>query len=177
MRYFRVLRESEKWNSAVGSRGSMKLARRLNRFLDRLRAPEAFAAAARPGSANDLDGLRGHKYCLLVSFRQSGEPVPTPVWFGLERDRVYINTRARNAKLKRIRRDPHVRVGPCSLRGKPLGPLAECSARVVPPAEEEAAEAAVRSNYGLVRRAYYATFGGRGDPTVYVEISAGGAPA
>ena len=91
----------------------MSLARRLNRSLDRLRAPEAFAAAARPGSANDLDGLRGHKYCLLVSFRQSGEPVPTPVWFGLERDHAYINTRERNAKLKRIRRDPHVRVGPC----------------------------------------------------------------
>ena len=150
----------------------MTLARRLNRFLDRLRAPEAFEAAARPGSANDLDGLRGHKYCLLVSFRQSGEPVPTPVWFGLERDRAYINTRERNAKLKRIRRDPHVRVGPCSLRGKPLGPLAEGSARVVPPADEERAETALRSNYALIRRLYYSSFGSRGDPTVYVEVAA-----
>jgi PPOX class probable F420-dependent enzyme len=150
----------------------MSLARRLNRFLDRLRAPEAFEAAARPGTASDLDGLRGHKYCLLVSFRQSGEPVPTPVWFGLERGRAYINTRERNAKLKRIRWDPHVRAGPCSLRGKPLGPLAEGSARVVPPADEERAETALRSNYGLVRRIYYASFGSRGEPTVYVEVAA-----
>jgi len=150
----------------------LNLARRLNRFLDRLRAPEAFEAAARPGSANDLNGLRGHKYCLLVSFRQSGEPVPTPVWFGLERDRAYINTRERNAKLKRIRRDPHVRIGPCSLRGKPLGPLAEGSARVVPPTEEGRAETALRSNYGLIRRIYYSSFGSRGDPTVYVEVAA-----
>ena len=150
----------------------MSLARRLNRFLDSLRAPEALEAAARPGSASDLDGLRGHKYCLLVSFRQSGEPVPTPVWFGLEGDRVYINTRERNAKLKRIRRDSHVRVGPCSFRGKPLGPLVEGSARVVPVAEEGPAETALRSNYGLVRRIYYSFFGSRGDPTVYIEVAA-----
>jgi hypothetical protein len=35
----------------------MTLARRLNRFLDRLRAPEAFEAAARPGSANASMGF------------------------------------------------------------------------------------------------------------------------
>jgi PPOX class probable F420-dependent enzyme len=155
----------------------MSLAGRLNRFLDRLRALEAFEAAGTPGTAADLDSLRGHKYCLLVSFRRSGEPVPTPVWFGLDRGRAYFNTRERNAKVKRIRRNSHVRVGPCSLRGKPLGPLAEGSARVLPHSDEPMAEAALRSNYGLVRRAYYAAFGGRGDPTVYVEISAAGAPA
>jgi PPOX class probable F420-dependent enzyme len=153
----------------------MSLAMRLNRFLDRLRAPEAFDAAAKPGTAPDLTSLQGHKYCLLVSFRRSGEPVPTPVWFGLERGRAYFNSRERNAKVKRIRREPHVRVGPCSFRGKPLGPLAEGSARVLPRAEERMAEVALRSNYGLVRRAYYATFGGRGDPTVFVEVSAAGA--
>jgi uncharacterized protein len=155
----------------------MSLARRLNHFLDRLRSTEAFEVAAKPGTAPDLASLQGHKYCLLVSFRRSGEPVPTPVWFGCERGRAYFNTRERNAKLKRIRRDPHVRVGPCSFRGKPLGPLAEGRARVLPRADAEVAEVALRSNYGLVRRAYYATFGGRGDPTVYVEISPAGGSA
>jgi uncharacterized protein len=156
----------------------MTLTRRLNRFLDRLRAPEAFQAADQPGTAPNLDALRGHKYCLVISFRRSGEPVPTPVWFGLERGHAYLNTRERNAKVKRIRRNPHVRLGPCSFRGKPLGPLAEGSARVVSPVEERMAEAALRSNYGLLRRVYYATFGGCGDPTVYVEVSpTGGVPA
>jgi len=155
----------------------MTLARRLNRFLDRLRVPEASQVAARPGTAPDFSSLRGHKYCLLVSFRRSGEPVATPVWFGLEGERAYFNTRERNAKVKRIRRDPHVRAVPCSFRGKPLGPLAEGRARVVAPDEEAVAEGALRSNYGLIRRAYYATFGGRGDPTVYVEMSPTGLPA
>jgi len=131
--------------------------------------------AGKPGTSNDLDPLRGHKYCLLISFRRSGEPVPTPVWFGLAGGRAYFNTRERNARVKRIRRNPHVRVGPCTFRGRPLGPLAEGSARLVPPAKEELAEGALRSNYGLLRRAYYATFGGRGEPTVYVEVAAAGA--
>jgi PPOX class probable F420-dependent enzyme len=150
----------------------MSIARRLNHFLDDLRAPEAFEVASRPGTAPDLTALQDHKYCLLVSFRRSGEPVPTPVWFGLNRGRAYFNTRERNAKLKRIRRDPNVRIGPCSFRGRPLGPLAEASARVLPSADAAVAEDALRSNYGLIRRAYYATFGARGDPTVYVEVSA-----
>jgi uncharacterized protein len=144
--------------------------RGLNRFLDRLRHPEAFRVAAEPGRASDLRALRGHRYCLLISFRRSGEPIPTPVWFGLDGDCAYLNTRVRNAKLKRIRRDPHVRVGPCSFRGKPLGPLTEASARIVPAGSEATAEAALRGNYGVARRAYYATLGSRGTPTVYIEV-------
>jgi hypothetical protein len=30
----------------------------------------------------------------------------------------------------------------------------------------------LRSNYGLIRRIYYSSFGRRGDPTVYVEVAA-----
>ena len=145
-------------------------ARRLNRFLDRLRDAEAFRVAREVGTASDLSGLEGHKYCLLVTFRRSGEPIPTPVWFGLGDGRAYFNTRERNAKVKRIRRDPHVRVGPCSFRGKPLGRLAEGTARVMAEQEEAKAEAAIRSNYGIARRVYYATVGGRGEPTVYLEV-------
>jgi uncharacterized protein len=152
----------------------MNLARRLNRFLDGLRSREAFQAAGLPGTAPDLSSLEGHKYALLVSFRRSGEPVPTPVWFGLDHGRAYFNTRSPNAKLKRIRRDPHVRMGPCSFRGRPLGPFADCRARVLAADQEAGAEAALRSNYGLTRRIYYATVGSRGDPTVYVEVAAAG---
>jgi uncharacterized protein len=145
-------------------------ARRLNRFLDGLRDTDAFSVAHEQGTASDLSGLEGHRYCLLVTFRRSGEPIPSPVWFGLSDGNAYVNTRERNAKVKRIRRDPHVRVGPCSLRGKPLGPLAEGRARVVAQDEEAGAEAAIRSNYGIARRVYYATVGSRGDPTVYLEV-------
>jgi hypothetical protein len=29
----------------------------------------------------NLAAFAGHRYCLLVTYRQDGTPVPTPVWF------------------------------------------------------------------------------------------------
>ena len=76
-----------------------------------------------------FEHLRGHKYCLLVTYKRSGEPVPTPVWFGLGDGELYVRSEADVAKVKRIRNDSRVRVAPCTVRGKPLGPPAEGRAR------------------------------------------------
>jgi PPOX class probable F420-dependent enzyme len=141
-----------------------------NRFYNRMRHRAAFEAAAQQGTAPDFEALRGHKYCLLVTFRADGRPVPTPVWFGLADGRAYVRTEAGTAKVKRIRRDPHVRVGPCDPRGKPKGPLAEGTAQVLPAAEEQRAERALQANYGLGRRLYEGALGGLVD-AVYLEIS------
>ena len=154
-----------------------RLVKRSDRFYDSLRRPEAFETASRPGTAEDFSALEGHKYCLLVTFRRSGEAVPTPVWFGLDGQCVYVSTREANAKVKRIRRSPHARVGPCSLRGRPLGPLTESSARVVGPEEEGRAETALRANYGLGRRLYEAVVEWRGLKTVYLEMEPAGGTA
>jgi PPOX class probable F420-dependent enzyme len=113
------------------------------------------SAAAEPLPAErGFESLRGHKYCLLTTFRKSGEPVPTPVWFGLADGTVYLRTEAAVGKVKRVRNDPRVRLAPCTLRGKPLGPPAEGAARVLAPGESEPAERAIASNYGLIRKLY-----------------------
>ena len=73
----------------------------LDRFYDRMRHRDAFAAAREEPSAHGFDGLRGHKYCLLISFRRSGDPVPTPVWFGLDADgRLFVRTEADAANIR-----------------------------------------------------------------------------
>ena len=141
-----------------------------NRFFLRIRHRDAFSAAAQPGKAQGFDALRGHKYVLLTTFRRSGEPLPTPVWFGLGDDgNVYFLSEARLGKVKRIRNDPHVRLAPCSLRGKPLGPAAEGRARVLAPNEKERAEAAIKANYGLGRRLYQGAESGI--EMAYVEVA------
>jgi uncharacterized protein len=140
---------------------------------DRVRRPEA-AEAARAGAATSgFDGLRGHKYALLVSYRRSGEPVPTPVWFGREGDdRVYVRSDAAAAKVKRVRADPRALLGPCDARGKPLGPLAPGTGRVLDePEEQQRAEAALRASYGLGRRLYERVIGER-TPSTYLEVTA-----
>src|SRR3954447_20611988 len=91
---------------------------------DRARHPRAFEVARAQGTASDFSALRGARQALVVTFKRSGEPVPTPVNFGLDdQGRLYFRCEPDVAKIRRLGRDPHVRVGPCNIRGKPLGPM------------------------------------------------------
>ncbi len=119
-----------------------------------------------------FDHLGAHKYCLLVTYKRTGEAVPTPVWFGLFDGELYVRSEADAAKVKRIRNDPRARVGPCTARGKPLGPPAEGRARVLDQASEIAvAEAALEVNYGLGRKLYERAGAVLGVDTVYLAVT------
>lgn len=144
-----------------------------NRFYDRVRHRSAASLAGEEPTVSGFDHLRGHKYCLLVTYRRSGEPVPTPVWFGLEDRKLYVRSVADAGKVKRIRNDPRSRVAPCSARGKPLGPPAEGQARVLDQQNEnELAEAALRAGYGLGRKIYEGACEAVGVNSVYLEVTA-----
>ena len=137
---------------------------------DRMRHKTAFEAAARPGTATDFSGMREHKYALLVTFRKDGTPVPTPVWFALPDDGRFITrTEERTAKVRRMRRDPRARVIPCDPRGKVLGAGVDGTARILPAAEIEAAEAALDRKYGRTRRVYEGLMADESG-MVYVEV-------
>ena len=146
-----------------------RIAHASNHLYDAIRSPKAREAAERP-TRGDLESLRDEKYFLLTSYRRSGEPISTPLWFGLSDGKLYFRTYADTAKLKRIRREPRVLVGPCDPRGKPKGPMIEAQARPLGRDEEDVAERAISSNYGLMRRIYLASFSGRVADT-YVEVT------
>jgi PPOX class probable F420-dependent enzyme len=128
------------------------VARLVYRLLDRMRHREAFRVAGQPPAASGFAALDGHHYCLLVTFRRSGDPVPTPVLFGMRDDRLYFRTDATTAKVARIRNDPHVLVGPSNSRGKPRAPLARGTARLLPPEENDDAYAVLKRNYTRMDR-------------------------
>jgi PPOX class probable F420-dependent enzyme len=141
-----------------------------NGFLGRIRHPAAGEVTA--PQAEGFDHLRGHKHCLVVSFRRSGEAMPTPVWFGLADGMVHFRSEKRVGKVKRIRANPRVLVAPCDNRGKPLGPAAEGRARILPPDAEPAAEAAIQANFGIGRKLYEGVAMNAGPEGVYVEVTA-----
>lgn len=143
-----------------------------DRFYHSIRHPSAHSLAGEERTVQGFEHLWGHKYCLLVTYRRSGEAVPTPVWFGLGGGKLYVRSEAPAAKVKRIRNDPRVRVAPCTVRGKPLGAPAEGRARLLgQPSDEAEAEAALRANYGFGRRAFEGIGGAFGTKTVYLEIT------
>jgi uncharacterized protein len=137
-------------------------------FQDRIRHGDAAVAATGPAVKDSFEHLRGQRYCLLVTFRRSGAPVPTPVWFGMTDDyRLYLNTVSHSLKVKRIRSDSRVRVAPCTFRGNP---------RIVDPTEHAAAEAVIRANYRAGREMFQRLVGNNVD-SVYIEIRSAHSPA
>jgi PPOX class probable F420-dependent enzyme len=109
--------------------------------------------------------LRGRKYIDLVTFRKSGVPVHTPVWFADEGSKLYIFSRRDAGKMKRIRNNARVELAPSSIRGRALGPYVPATARVA--ADQNAARQAIRRKYWLARIPWLWS-----KENVYVELSA-----
>lgn len=145
-----------------------RLAKASDRFYDRMRSADA-GTVADTEPTGSIDDLKGRKYCVLVSYRKNGQPMPSPVWFGVADSKLYFHTSPDGHKIKRIRNNPAVLVAPCDTRGKPLGPPFAGKAHVVDDAEEAVAERALKSNYGIGRRIYTAL--GRSVPAVYVQVT------
>jgi PPOX class probable F420-dependent enzyme len=148
-----------------------RISRRQDRLLDRIRDRRTAEAADLPGTADTFDALIDQEYALVVTFRVSGQPVPTPMWFGLHDGLVYVESLADAGKVKRLRHDPHVRVAPCTIRGRPTGPFTDGVGRILAAAEEKDAEAALDRHYGLRRRVYVKLGSRLGVKTVFLEVT------
>ena len=122
----------------------------------------------------EFTALARYKHCRLVTFRKSGVPVPTAMWFAIEGDRVYLKTETPSGKLKRIRNDPRVELAPCTIGGRVLGPAITGRVRVLDPAETARAEGALCRRYGFGRRLFTLLvepiFERRGRLPVYLEV-------
>lgn len=91
------------------------------------------------------------RYISLVTFRKSGTPVPTPVWFGEKNDKLYVMTRTISGKYKRIRNNPKVKIAPCTIRGKVTGPEFAATVRILASEEWPAAKKTITDKYWLAR--------------------------
>src|SRR5438034_8526391 len=92
------------------------------------------------------------KYLNLESFKRDGTPVQTPVWFAEEQDVLYVYTLASAGKVKRIRRNPRIRLAPCTMRGTAIGPWVEAEATIVDATTAAHGHALLRHKYGWMKR-------------------------
>jgi PPOX class probable F420-dependent enzyme len=93
----------------------------------------------RPASIPSLASFIQQKTVVLTTFRRSSVPVPTPVSIAVDGDRAVVRSFARAGKTRRLRRDPTVRVAPCTFRGTPIRPGIDATARPLHGADARAA--------------------------------------
>jgi hypothetical protein len=116
------------------------------------------------------------QYISLGSYKKDGSLVQTPVWVAPLGGKLVVFTLRESFKVKRIARNPKVRVARCDVRGGSLGEWHEgtCHA-VTDPAVEKQAYAALRKKYGLMMRMgdVMSTLTGRIKRRVVLEITLG----
>ena len=97
-----------------------------------------------------LAQFEGQKYLNIETYRKTGEPVRTPVWFVIDDGLLYVRTAVTTGKFKRVRNNPAVKVAPCNFRGVVKGDWVSAEASVAPAAETDKAYRLLRKKYGIL---------------------------
>jgi PPOX class probable F420-dependent enzyme len=96
--------------------------------------------------------LANEQYVSITTFKRNGTPVSTPVWVAGANGNLLVISEADSWKVKRIRRDGHVRIAPCSVRGAIRGEPIDAEATIDP--DTSAVETLLLQKYGWMYRAY-----------------------
>lgn len=92
-------------------------------------------------------------YVSLLSWKRDGSGVETPVWAAPLDGKLVVFTLKDSFKVKRVRRNPKVRVAKCGVAGKLLGPWHDGTCVLVTdPAHEARAYDALNAKYGWQMR-------------------------
>ncbi len=99
-----------------------------------------------------MNAFGNQKYINLETYRKNGEAIQTPVWF-IEKDGlIYIHTAQKTWKVKRMRRNPEVRLVPSNFRGKPKGNWLRGEAHFMGGTETDQILRLFDKKYGLMGR-------------------------
>lgn len=117
-----------------------------------------------------MGGLFDQKYINLETYRKSGKPVCTPVWFVTDDSTIYVITTKETGKVKRLQNNCNVRIAPCGFRGELKGEWVLGTARFAEKDETETALKLRKKKYGLQARLVGALVARKGEP-VAIAIS------
>lgn len=98
------------------------------------------------------NGLANEEFVSITTFKRDGTPVSTPVWVAGENGNLLVISEEDTWKVKRIRRDGHVRIAPCSARGAPRGEPVDGEATIE--TDTSTVEKLLARKYGWKYRAY-----------------------
>ncbi|HZU83274.1 MAG TPA: PPOX class F420-dependent oxidoreductase [Polyangiaceae bacterium] len=114
------------------------------------------------------------RYMNLMSYKRDGTGVPTPVWVAPLDGKLVVFTNRDSYKVKRVRRNPRVRVARCDARGNLLGPWLDGTCAIVDDATRRARIMdALTRKYGWQMRVLnlFATIAGRVGRRACLEVT------
>jgi uncharacterized protein len=112
-------------------------------------------------------------FARLTTFRKSGAPVGTAIWFAELDGKVVFLTGPKTGKAKRMRRNPQVVLAASTPRGQVKGPEVRGTARLLAGVEADEAHRLLAAKYGiLLRLLQLVQLITRATP-VYYEVSLG----
>jgi PPOX class probable F420-dependent enzyme len=121
--------------------------------------------------ATELDDAQ---YINLLSYKRDGNGVQTPVWVAPLDGKLVIFSNRDAFKVKRVGRNPKVRVALCDVRGKLLGPWLDGTCTIsTDPAHNERIMAALNAKYGFVAGVlnFFARLVGRDQQRAFLEVT------
>jgi PPOX class probable F420-dependent enzyme len=126
-------------------------------------------------AAPELARFVRQKTILLTSYRRDGTPIGAPVSIAVDGDHAYVRTPGNSGKIKRIRRNPTVRIAPCTALGRPTGPAIHMRAQLLQGDESHHAGRLLARKYPMLQGAFVplahrlgrAKFG----PTVHMRLA------
>jgi uncharacterized protein len=92
----------------------------------------------------------GRRYINLESYNKAGEPKLTPVQSIEDNGLIYLRTDPRTWKVRRIRRNPNVRIVPSDRSGKPTGTWIKGDARILQGEESDRVMKLFKEEYGSI---------------------------
>jgi uncharacterized protein len=98
-----------------------------------------------------LQRFASEQVVLLQTRKRDGTWVDTPVNIAVAGDRAFFRTPGRASKNKRLRNFPEVRFRPCTWRGRPTGPPARATARLLSGDEAAAAGRLINRKYPVLQ--------------------------
>ena len=116
---------------------------------------------------SSLENLQSQKYISLETYKKNNQPIRTPVWFVIQNVLIYVITRIKTGKVKRIKNNPHVKLAPCTFKGKPTGEWIEGNTSKVSGQESEKAIKLRKKKYGFMANIAQFASRGKGDLVVF----------
>jgi uncharacterized protein len=159
----------------VADNATKKIGALMFRGMDKMRHRSAFEVDVMNPGAKDFAGFDKTRQIVLVTFKRSGEAMPSPINHGVADGKIYVRTDASTGKVKRIRNNPRVVVVPSSLRGKPKGPAVAGEARILPESEHAHANNVIAANWSMPMKALERSLDKSSEalriPMAYIEIT------